>query len=70
MRWDDCSGIPFSALKIPVLRIPFESTAISASGIRAALDVMGKEDIHVLALAGDGELSISAFRPYRVRREK
>jgi pyruvate/2-oxoacid:ferredoxin oxidoreductase beta subunit len=48
------AGFPFSALKIPVLRIPFESTAITASGIRAALDVMGKEDIHVLAWAGDG----------------
>lgn len=47
-------GFPFSALKIPVLRIPFESTAITASGVRAALDVMGKKDIHVLAWAGDG----------------
>ena len=48
------AGFPFSALKIPVLRIPFESTAITASGIRAALDVAGKKDIHVLAWAGDG----------------
>lgn len=48
------AGFPFSSLKIPVLRIPFESTAITASGIRAALDVMGKEDINVLAMAGDG----------------
>jgi pyruvate/2-oxoacid:ferredoxin oxidoreductase beta subunit len=48
------AGFPFSALKIPVLRIPFESAAITASGIRAALDVMGKKDIHVLAWAGDG----------------
>ncbi|MEW6671674.1 MAG: thiamine pyrophosphate-dependent enzyme [Thermodesulfobacteriota bacterium] len=47
-------GFPFMALKIPVLRIPFESTAITASGIRAALDAMGKKDIHVLAWAGDG----------------
>jgi pyruvate/2-oxoacid:ferredoxin oxidoreductase beta subunit len=54
-----CAGtisapFPFSSLKIPVLRIPFESTAISASGIRAALDVMGKRDIQVLGWAGDG----------------
>ena len=54
-----CAGtisapFPYSSLKIPVLRIPFETTAISASGIRAALDVMGKKDIHVLAWAGDG----------------
>lgn len=54
-----CAGtisapFPFSSLKIPVLRIPFETTAISASGVRAALDAMGKEDIHVLGWAGDG----------------
>ncbi len=54
-----CAGtisapFPFSSLKIPVLRIPFESTAISASGIRATLDAMGKRDIQVLGWAGDG----------------
>jgi pyruvate/2-oxoacid:ferredoxin oxidoreductase beta subunit len=48
------AAFPFSSLKIPVLRIPFETTAISASGIRAALDAMGKTDIHVLGWAGDG----------------
>ena len=48
------AGFPFMALKVPVLRVPFESTAITASGIRAALDVMEKKDIHVLAWAGDG----------------
>ncbi len=47
-------GFPVSALKIPVLRTAFETAAISASGIRAALDIMGKRDIHVLAWAGDG----------------
>jgi len=54
-----CSGpiggaFPFSAFKIPVLRIALETTAISASGIRAALDVLGKKDINVLAWGGDG----------------
>lgn len=48
------SKFPHSSLKIPVLRVAFEATAVSASGIRAALDVMGKKDVHVLALAGDG----------------
>jgi pyruvate/2-oxoacid:ferredoxin oxidoreductase beta subunit len=47
-------GFPVSALKVPVLRISFETTAISASGIRAALDTVGKKDVHVLAWAGDG----------------
>jgi len=54
-----CAGtiagaFPSSSLKIPTLRISFETAAISASGIRAALDVMGKKDIQVLAWAGDG----------------
>jgi pyruvate/2-oxoacid:ferredoxin oxidoreductase beta subunit len=54
-----CAGtisapFPFSSLKIPVLRIPFEATAISASGVRAALDAMGKKEIQVLGWAGDG----------------
>jgi pyruvate/2-oxoacid:ferredoxin oxidoreductase beta subunit len=54
-----CAGtiagaFPFSSVKIPILRISFETAAISASGIRAALDVLGKKDIHVLAWAGDG----------------
>ena len=57
-----CSGtiagaFPYSSLKIPILRISFETAAISASGIRAALDVMGKKDIQVLAWAGDGGTS-------------
>lgn len=47
-------GYPISALRVPVLRIAFGTTASSASGIRAALNAMGKKDIHVLAWAGDG----------------
>ncbi len=47
-------GFPVSALNVPVLRVAFEATAISASGVRAALDMMGKSDIQVLAWAGDG----------------
>lgn len=54
-----CTGgiagvFPFSALKIPILRIAFETAAISASGIRAALNASGKKDVNVLAWAGDG----------------
>jgi pyruvate/2-oxoacid:ferredoxin oxidoreductase beta subunit len=47
-------GFPKSALKIPALRVAFMTTAISASGIRAALDAMGKGNINVLAWGGDG----------------
>jgi pyruvate/2-oxoacid:ferredoxin oxidoreductase beta subunit len=51
------AGFPFYVLNIPVLRVPFASTAITASGVRAALDIMGKKDTHVLAWAGDGGTS-------------
>jgi len=47
-------GFPISALKIPILRIAFGTTASSASGIRAALNATGKKNINVLAWAGDG----------------
>ncbi len=45
---------PFEALSVPVLQVAFETAAISASGIRAALDTQGKKDINVVAWAGDG----------------
>ncbi len=45
---------PYEALGVPVLQVAFETAAISAAGIRAALDAQGKEGITVLAWAGDG----------------
>ncbi len=45
---------PFEALKVPVLQVAFETAAISAAGVRAALDAQGKHDTTVLAWAGDG----------------
>src|SRR5512142_2155137 len=48
------AGFPYSALKVPVLRIPCESTAITASGVRAALDAREEKDVQVLGWAGDG----------------
>ncbi len=45
---------PFEALKVPVLQVAFETAAISAAGVRAALDAQGKHDVTVLAWAGDG----------------
>ncbi|MBN2126441.1 MAG: pyruvate synthase subunit beta [Deltaproteobacteria bacterium] len=53
--WTIIIGVyPFSALRIPVIHVPFETAAVAASGIRAALDVRGEEDIVVMAWAGDG----------------
>lgn len=45
---------PLSSLQIPMLNTAFESTGAALSGIRAALDILGKKDITVLGWAGDG----------------
>jgi pyruvate ferredoxin oxidoreductase beta subunit/2-oxoisovalerate ferredoxin oxidoreductase beta subunit len=45
---------PYSAVGVPLLHTTFETTAISACGIRAGLDVQGKEGITVVGWAGDG----------------
>jgi 2-oxoisovalerate ferredoxin oxidoreductase beta subunit len=45
---------PRSAFAIPFVDHAFESTGAVASGIRAALDAKGIEDVTVLAWAGDG----------------
>jgi len=45
---------PYMALGIPLIHMAFEATAAAASGIRAALEVLGKEDVQVLGWAGDG----------------
>ncbi len=45
---------PYSPIRIAAYNTVFESAAAAASGIRAALDVRGKGDINVLAIAGDG----------------
>ena len=48
------SPFPYSTMQMPVVHTAFETAASTASGIRAALDIKGKEDVHVLAWAGDG----------------
>lgn len=45
---------PYSALRVPVIHVPFETAAVSASGVRAAFDVRGEKDVVVMAWAGDG----------------
>ena len=45
---------PYTTLKVPVIHVPFETAAVVASGIRAALDIRGEQDIVVMAWAGDG----------------
>ena len=45
---------PNTSFVIPIMNIAFEAAAAGASGIEAALRQQGKEDITVLAWAGDG----------------
>jgi len=45
---------PYTTLKVPIIHVPFETAAVVASGIRAALDIRGEQDIVVMAWAGDG----------------
>jgi pyruvate ferredoxin oxidoreductase beta subunit/2-oxoisovalerate ferredoxin oxidoreductase beta subunit len=45
---------PYSAMRIPIFHTPLESSAIAATGIKRALRARGKDDTHVIALAGDG----------------
>ena len=53
--WTIIAGqFPYSALKVPILHTAFETSGAAVSGIRAALDMQGKQDTQVLAFAGDG----------------
>jgi pyruvate/2-oxoacid:ferredoxin oxidoreductase beta subunit len=53
--WGIIVGIwPYSTLKVPVLHVPFAVAAVTASGIRAAFDARGEEDVVIMAWAGDG----------------
>ncbi|MFX1453414.1 MAG: thiamine pyrophosphate-dependent enzyme [Promethearchaeota archaeon] len=45
---------PVTSVKFPMLNCAFETTAATASGIKAALKAQGKEDIIVVGWAGDG----------------
>ena len=53
--WTILSGaFPTSAFKIPMFHTAFETAASCACGVKAALRMQGKDDINVLAWAGDG----------------
>ncbi len=53
--WSIIAGpFPYSSLKVPVFHTAFETAAVVASGVRAALDLQGDRETTVLAWAGDG----------------
>ena len=45
---------PHTSFNIPVMNIAFEAAAAGAAGVEAALRKLGKNDVTVLAWAGDG----------------
>lgn len=45
---------PATPFKVPVIHSLFENAAAVASGIEAALDAIGRKDIKVIAVGGDG----------------
>ncbi|MCI4368257.1 MAG: thiamine pyrophosphate-dependent enzyme [Thermoplasmata archaeon] len=45
---------PTTALAVPLLDTPIESTGASISGLRAAADALGLDDLTIVGVAGDG----------------
>ncbi|MBV1718052.1 MAG: pyruvate ferredoxin oxidoreductase [Desulfarculus sp.] len=53
--WPTFVGLyPSTCLRVPVMSVPFATTAMAAAGVRASLNRQGKGDTNVLAWAGDG----------------
>lgn len=53
--WSIIDGpFPLHATKQPLTHVPFETGAVMASGVRAALDIQGIKDVTVMAWVGDG----------------
>ncbi len=54
-----CSSViqgiaPRSGIKAPILNIVFAAAASAASGMKAAFEAIGRDDVHVVVWAGDG----------------
>ena len=53
--WTVIEGeFPYTALSVPLLHTAFETAASASSGVCAALKMRGKDDVTVMAWAGDG----------------
>ena len=63
---------PETNLNVPMLSSAFASAAATAAGIKAGLEMQGKEDINVVAWAGDGgtfDIGIQALSAAAERHE-
>lgn len=45
---------PVASTKLPCVNVTFASTGAAATGLRAAMRALGKDDVNVVAWAGDG----------------
>ena len=45
---------PYTGLKVPIIHCPFETAAVVASGVSAAMDMREEKDVVVMVWAGDG----------------
>jgi len=64
---------PTTAWKVPWIHVAFENAAATASGIREALNKQGKNDVNVIAMAGDGgtfDIGFQALSGMLERRHK
>ena len=53
--WSVIDGpFPYSSLGLPLLHMAFEAAGATASGIRAALNMLGQKKVKVIAWGGDG----------------
>jgi pyruvate/2-oxoacid:ferredoxin oxidoreductase beta subunit len=65
-------GYPYSGLRVPIIHCPFETAAVVASGVSAALDIRGEKDALVMVWAGDGatfDIGMSALSGAAERNE-
>ena len=63
---------PLNAFRVPYLHVLFENSAACAGGIARALKRQGREDVNVLAIAGDGgtaDIGIQALSGAAERNE-
>jgi pyruvate/2-oxoacid:ferredoxin oxidoreductase beta subunit len=53
--WSVIDGpFPYSCLDVPIFHCAFETAAVSASGVKAGLEMVGDSETTVVAWAGDG----------------
>ena len=45
---------PVASTKLPCVNVTFASTGAAATGVRSAMKALGKDDVNVVAWAGDG----------------